>query len=110
MPLLGGVHVKIAIGDLRLDGELDVPPGTVAMVVFAHGSGSSRLSPRNRHVAEMLQDAGLGTLLFDPLTPGEEEHDQRHGQHRFDIDLLAERLAAARLARDWFLGHLVAPS
>jgi putative phosphoribosyl transferase len=61
-------------------------------VVFAHGSGSSRHSPRNQFVAEELQRGGLATLLIDLLTPQEEEVDQRSGQHRFDIELLAERL------------------
>ena len=64
-------------------------------VVFAHGSGSSRHSPRNRHVAEVLQDAGLQTVLLDLLTESEEQRDVQTGEHRFDIDLLTGRVLAA---------------
>ena len=64
-------------------------------VVFAHGSGSSRHSPRNRHVAEVLQQAGLKTVLLDLLTDGEEHRDVQTGEHRFDIDLLTGRVLAA---------------
>jgi putative phosphoribosyl transferase len=72
-----------------------VPAGAAGVVVFAHGSGSSRHSPRNRRVAARLQEAGLATLLADLLTPGEEALDQRTRELRFDIELLARRLAAA---------------
>jgi dienelactone hydrolase len=74
---------------------LDLPEGAPGVVVFAHGSGSSRHSPRNRWVAQRLYEAGLGTLLLDLLTPEEEAADQQTGQYRFDIPLLAHRLVSA---------------
>jgi putative phosphoribosyl transferase len=77
--------------DLDVTGRLTVPTRAAGLVVFAHGSGSSRHSPRNQYVAEVLHEAGLGTLLFDLLTPAEES-DRRNV---FDIGLLADRLAAA---------------
>jgi dienelactone hydrolase len=83
--------VTIPIGDVRLDGELVVPDGASGLVVFAHGSGSSRLSPRNNYVADVLRAHGLGTLLFDLLT----EAEDRTYETRFDIDLLTERLLGA---------------
>ena len=82
-------EVEPSVGAVRLAGYLAVPENPRGIVVFAHGSGSSRHSPRNRHVAGVLNDAGLGTLLFDLLTP-EEELDRAHV---FDIGLLARRLA-----------------
>lgn len=87
------------VGGVKLDGILELPEGTKSVVIFAHGSGSGRLSRRNRYVAGVLGNAGLGTLLFDLLT-GEE--DQLF-QNRFNIDLLSERLAAAT---DWLLGRM----
>jgi dienelactone hydrolase len=75
-----------------------VPPEALGIVLFAHGSGSSRHSPRNRYVAGVLQQGGLGTLLFDLLTGAEEEVDLQTSQLRFDIDLLAARLGEAT---DW---------
>lgn len=90
------VSVPIEEG-AELQGELSVPPEARGVVLFAHGSGSSRLSPRNQFVARTLQGAGLATLLIDLLT-GEEEHRERHTRHlRFDIELLAKRLEAASL-------------
>lgn len=86
--------VFIPVAGHVLDGELDVPPGARGIVVFAHGSGSSRHSPRNRLVADALRRAGLGTLLFDLLTPEEEVADRLTGAYRFDIALLAARLLA----------------
>ncbi|GAA6527486.1 phosphoribosyltransferase family protein [Intrasporangium sp. DVR] len=83
--------VVIPVGAASIEGHLDVPAGATGVVVFAHGSGSSRHSPRNRYVAEVLEDAGLGTLLIDLLTP-EEELDRGNV---FDIELLAGRLTAA---------------
>lgn len=80
--------VTIVAGDASLPGDLSLPAQAAGLVVFAHGSGSSRKSPRNRYVAEVLNDAGLGTLLFDLLTP-DEDRDYRA---RFDIPLLAGRL------------------
>jgi putative phosphoribosyl transferase len=84
-------EVQIIAGDLTLEGRLTVPEGARGVVLFAHGSGSSRHSPRNRYVASVLQEAGIGTLLFDLLTTSE-EHDRRMV---FDVDLLATRLAGA---------------
>jgi putative phosphoribosyl transferase len=81
-----------------LPGTLTLPDAARGMVVFAHGSGSSRHSPRNVFVAEVLQDAGLGTLLFDLLTADEERVDSRDASLRFDIGLLARRLDAAVVA------------
>ena len=87
--------VVISHGALRLQGELTVPPSAAGLVIFAHGSGSGRLSPRNRFVAGILQDHGMGTLLFDLLTESEEHEERYTGHLRFDIPLLAERLVAA---------------
>ena len=85
----------------RLAGALTVPKDATGVVLFAHGSGSSRHSPRNRYVAEILQRAGLATLLMDLLTPEEDAIDQYTRHYRFDIGLLADRLIAAI---DW-LAH-----
>jgi alpha-beta hydrolase superfamily lysophospholipase len=90
-----GAELKIPAGDVILDGELRIPEDARGVVVFAHGAGSSRLSPRNRYVAETLRRNGLGTLLFDLLTHEEEEADFTTARLRFDIDLLAERLIRA---------------
>jgi dienelactone hydrolase len=78
-----------------LEGEWYVPSGSVGIVLFAHGSGSSRHSPRNQTVAHVLRESGTGTLLFDLLTREEEAADARTGHLRFDIGLLAQRLVAA---------------
>lgn len=78
-----------------LDGELNVPPGATGVVLFAHGSGSSRHSPGNQYVAQVIRDAGIGTLLFDLLTPEEEAAELRSAHLRFDIGLLAGRLVDA---------------
>jgi putative phosphoribosyl transferase len=90
---VGPTHraVVIPVGAARLPGDLDVPQSARGVVLFAHGSGSSRLSPRNRQVARRLNQAGLATLLFDLLTPA--EADDR--ANVFDIELLATRLVAA---------------
>jgi putative phosphoribosyl transferase len=87
--------VRIRAGPITLEGDLQVPEGAVGVVLFAHGSGSSRHSSRNRYVARELQVAGLATLLIDLLTPEEEALDQHTAHLRFDIPLLAERLVAA---------------
>jgi dienelactone hydrolase len=87
--------IRIDTGDAVLDGDLTLPEGARGVVVFAHGSGSSRHSPRNRYVAGVLQGAGLGTLLMDLLTTDEEAVDLRTGQLRFDVGFLARRLAGA---------------
>lgn len=89
------VDVTVRAGPVSVGGFLRVPTDATGMVLFAHGSGSSRHSPRNQRVAERLNDAKLGTLLIDLLTPEEEETDVVTGEHRFDIPLLAERLAGA---------------
>jgi putative phosphoribosyl transferase len=88
-------EVQIPAGRAVLAGNLAIPDGAVALVLFAHGSGSSRQSPRNQFVARTLNDAGLATLLFDLLTQEEEAADVRTGEHRFNIGLLAERLVHA---------------
>jgi dienelactone hydrolase len=90
--------VLVQVDDLTLEGDLTIPPNSVGVVLFAHGSGSGRHSPRNRHVASVLQERGLATLLFDLLTTEEEAIDQRTGHLRFDIPLLAARLIQAT---DW---------
>jgi len=86
------IDVSIAFEGLSLDGLLTVPDHAKGLVVFAHGSGSSRFSSRNRFVAEILNGAGIATLLFDLLTEEEEDIDQRTREFRFDIDLLTDRL------------------
>jgi putative phosphoribosyl transferase len=78
-----------------LEGDLEIPGGATGVVLFAHGSGSSRFSSRNRYVAQELRNGGLATLLIDLLTPREEAIDNRTAHLRFDIDLLADRLAGA---------------
>jgi putative phosphoribosyl transferase len=86
------VDINMAFADISLDGYLTVPEHAKGLVIFAHGSGSSRFSQRNRFVAEFLNEAELATLLFDLLTPAEEDIDLRTREFRFDIDLLTERL------------------
>src|ERR1041384_8083699 len=88
-------EVQIQAGGAIRSGTLSVPENTDALVLFAHGSGSSRQSPRNQFVARTLNDAGLATLLFDLLTPDEEATDIQTREHRFNIGLLAERLVYA---------------
>ena len=83
--------VHIPAGEVELDGELILPPSAKGVVLFAHGSGSSRFSPRNTYVAEVLQQRGIGTLLFDLLT----REEDRNYETRFDIALLTQRLLAA---------------
>lgn len=85
--------VRIAVDDCELAADVSVPPACRGAVVFAHGSGSGRSSPRNRSVAAALQDAGMATVLADLSTPDEQERDNRTGELRFDIDLLVRRLA-----------------
>jgi len=95
-------QVAVPADAVTLEGNLCVPTGARGIVLFAHGSGSSRHSPRNRFVAERLQEAGLATLLFDLLTPEEEARDLHTRRWRFDIDLLARRLLGAT---DWVAGR-----
>lgn len=90
--------VQVSAGNVTLEGNLCLPEGSRGVVAFAHGSGSSRHSPRNRYVAQFLSDAGLATLLFDLLTAEEETEDIQTGRLRFDINLLTQRLVAAT---DW---------
>ncbi|MFB6130557.1 MAG: dienelactone hydrolase family protein [Salinigranum sp.] len=90
--------VSIPADGVELEGALAVPPGTSGLVVFAHGSGSSRKSPRNNQVAASLRERGLGTLLFDLLT----EEEDRLYENRFDIRLLTDRLVAVT---EWLRGR-----
>ena len=94
--------VEISTGGVSLEGDLAIPEGARGIVLFAHGSGSSRQSARNRFVAEELRRGGLGTLLLDLLTAEEEQVDLRTRHLRFDIDLLADRLIGAMR---WFDGE-----
>ena len=94
--------VHIRAGTALLDGDLTLPEGTLGLVVFAHGSGSSRFSTRNRSVAQTLEDGGFATLLLDLLTRREEAIDLRTREYRFDIDRLGHRVVAAI---DWAAGE-----
>lgn len=91
-------NIVIEVNDIKLEGNLYLVENSSGIVLFAHGSGSSRMSPRNRYVAEYLNKAGLSTLLFDLLTTEEDEVDQFTREFRFDIPLLAKRLVGAT---DW---------
>ena len=96
--------VTIDTGDAVLQGDVVLPEAAHGIVLFAHGSGSSRFSSRNRYVATHLVEGGLGTLLFDLLTAEEEERDMRDASLRFDIDLLTRRLAGVSrwlASQDW---------
>lgn len=95
MDKLSQREVTVVTPDARLGGEVWLPAGAPGIVLFAHGSGSSRLSKRNRYVAGELVKAGVGTLLFDLLTPDEERRDSLDASLRFDIGLLTRRLAGA---------------
>lgn len=90
--------VRVVAGPVTLEGNLTLPAGARGVVLFAHGSGSSRLSPRNRYVARLLNEGKLATLLIDLLTPDEAVIDLQSAHLRFDIRLLAERLIGAT---DW---------
>ena len=90
--------VRITSGSAAIDGDLRLPPNPAGIVIFAHGSGSSRFSGRNRAVAAVLERAGFGTLLMDLLTRAEERIDELTRQHRFDIALLGRRVIDAT---DW---------
>ena len=92
--------IQIPIGSVSLSADLTILEGQLGIVIFAHGSGSGRHSRRNRYVAKVLQDAGLGTLLFDLLTEEEEVIDERTRHLRFDIGLLTNRLVAVT---DWLV-------
>ncbi len=94
--------IRVPAGGVELEGNLAIPPGARGLIVFAHGSGSSRHSPRNRSVAQSLYRRGLGTLLMDLLTGREEAVDERTAHLRFDIEMLAGRLADAA---GWLAGE-----
>lgn len=94
--------VRVPAGSVKLEGNLTLPKDARGIVLFAHGSGSSRHSPRNRYVAQLLNEGKLATLLVDLLTPQEEAVDVRTTQMRFNIDLLAERLVGVT---DWLTEH-----
>ncbi|MEA2254927.1 MAG: putative phosphoribosyl transferase, partial [Solirubrobacteraceae bacterium] len=102
MPASTEPVVEVPLGEVTLAGALSVPPAARGVVVFAHGSGSGRFSPRNRAVAGVLAEAGLATLLMDLLTPAEEAEDLRTGRLRFDVRLLGERVIGAI---DWLASH-----
>jgi putative phosphoribosyl transferase len=87
--------VAVGSGGVELLGDLEVPSDAKGLVVFAHGTGSSRFSPRNRSVAQALRDKGFATLLLDLLTEAEEQSDLRTGELRFDVGLLAARVLSA---------------
>ena len=96
-------EVRVPVASVTLEGNLGVPEVARGVVLFVHGSGSGRHSPRNRYVAQELRQAGLATLLIDLLTPEEEEVDLRTRHLRFDIGMLAERLIGAT---DWMKREL----
>ena len=87
--------IYIPVGRDDIQGDLRIPEASTSIIVFAHGSGSSRHSPRNMYVADVLNNEGISTLLIDLLTPDEELVDFQTAQLRFDIDMLAERLSTA---------------
>ena len=91
-------NIEITLGDVVLRGNLHLRPNSKGIVIFAHGSGSSRFSPRNRFVAEILQNDGHSTLLMDLLTEVEDEVDKRTRKFRFDIPMLANRVSNVK---DW---------
>jgi pimeloyl-ACP methyl ester carboxylesterase len=90
--------VRMVVGSAQLEGNLSLPQDASGVVLFAHGSGSSRHSPRNQYVAQALHEGGMGTLLMDLLTATEEREDARTARLRFDIALLAARVVGAS---DW---------
>jgi putative phosphoribosyl transferase len=94
--------MQINAGRALIEGDLTIPLKAAGLVVFAHGSGSSRFSGRNRSVAQVLQDGGYGTLLLDLLTSGEEAIDEQTREYRFDVDRLGHRVVAAI---DWIASH-----
>ena len=89
------IEIKIPLGNVVVEGTLTLPPEAKGVVLFAHGSGSSRFSPRNQYVAKEFNKATIGTLLFDLLTQEEEETDIVTAEYRFNIPLLAQRLIGA---------------
>lgn len=100
-------EMKIPVGNVTIEGTLTLPPGAKGVVLFAHGSGSSRFSPRNQYVAKEFNKAKIGTLLFDLLTQEEEETDVVTAEYRFNIALLANRLVGAT---EWLRNDLLTKS
>src|SRR5712692_11840814 len=100
--------IRVTAPPVSLEGNLSVPEGATGVVLFAHGSGSSRHSPRNQYVARALREGGMGTLLIDLLTAAEEREDNRTARLRFDIGLLARRVVSASewLAENPSTAHL----
>jgi pimeloyl-ACP methyl ester carboxylesterase len=105
-------ELKIPVGNVVVEGNLNIPPEALGIVLFAHGSGSSRFSTRNQFVAKEFNKAKIGTLLFDLLTSEEEEQDAFTAEYRFNIGLLAERLIGAtqhlkagKQTKDYLLGY-----
>src|SRR6202158_1052726 len=98
--------VTVAVDSVRLEGDLSVPTASKGAVLFAHGSGSSRHSPRNRYVADLLNESGLATMLIDLLTADEQDVDLQTGQLRFDIPFLAKRLV---VITEWLTRHPEVP-
>src|SRR5579859_7949782 len=96
------VSADIRSGSAWLQGELEVPSQARGVILFAHGSGSGRQSPRNRYVASRLTAAHFATLLVDLLSPEETQEDERDGRYRFDISLLSHRLLSAT---DWLVAQ-----
>jgi putative phosphoribosyl transferase len=96
--------IYIPVGRGEIQGDLQLPDRATSLVLFAHGSGSGRRSPRNKYVADLLNEAGMATLLIDLLTPDEELVDFQTGQHRFNIDMLADRLS---IVTHWLGGQSV---
>ena len=92
--------LRLTVSSATLEGAVQIPKGATGIVLFAHGTGSSRHSPRNRYVAQALQEGGLATLLIDLLTAAEEREDDRTARLRFNIHLLAHRVTGAS---DWLL-------
>src|SRR3979409_2002697 len=92
--------VRVAAGPVSLEGDLSLPEGARGLVLFAHGSGSSRFSPRHRYVAQLLNQEKLAALLVDLLSPEEEAGELQTAQLRFNIGLLAERLVGVT---DWLV-------
>ncbi|MBY0501678.1 MAG: dienelactone hydrolase family protein [Alphaproteobacteria bacterium] len=101
-PMVNEKKVDIPLQDIPLEGNLVLPNEAKSLIIFVHGSGSSRFSPRNQFVAKILNQAGFATLLFDLLTHKEEEVDELTGDYRFNIELLADRLIKVT---DWITGN-----
>lgn len=102
MRALSSRTLKLPVSDAELTADLLLPDGAIGLVVFAHGSGSSRLSPRNLQVAHYFNELGLATLLFDLLTAPEERVDRLSAEYRFDIPRLSQRLLGVI---DWLAGN-----